>query len=68
VPESIGNYLFDWDLDDEDPDKAYPDDEFPFNDCWQVTDFMRRLGLIYPVDDHGKPSGATYQFVVPDRE
>ena len=68
VPESIGNYLFDWDLDDDEAGKAYPDDEFAFNDCWQITDFMRRLGLVYPVDDNGKASGATYHFVVPDQE
>ena len=66
-PETIGNYLFDWDLDDEEPDKAYPDDEFTFNDCWQVTDFMRRLGLAYPIDDQGKVRGASYRFVIPNR-
>jgi hypothetical protein len=67
VPESIGNYLFEWDLEDEETEKAYPDDEFPFNDCWQVTDFMNRLGLIYPVDDNGKVSGASYRFHIPNQ-
>ncbi len=67
VPESIGNYLFEWDLDEGDSDMAYPDDEFPFNDCWQVTDFMRRLGLVYPIDDDGKVNASTYQFVIPNR-
>ncbi|MGA2258551.1 MAG: hypothetical protein ABSG53_28130 [Thermoguttaceae bacterium] len=66
-PESIGNYLFEWDLEDDLKEKAYPDDNFPFNDCWQVTDFMRRLGLVYPIDDGGKVSGATYRFVMPNQ-
>ena len=68
IPETVGNYFFDWDLDDDEPDKAYPDDEFTFNDCWQLTDFMKRLGLVYPVDDNGKASGTAYAFAIPDRE
>jgi hypothetical protein len=67
VPEAIGNYLFDWDLEDADPGNAYPDDQFPYNDCWQVKDFMHRLGLVYPLDDDGKVNGATYRFVIPSQ-
>ena len=66
-PESIGNYLFEWDLEDDMTENAYPDDRFPFNDCWQITDFMHRLGLVYPIDDDGKATAATYRFVIPDR-
>jgi hypothetical protein len=67
VPESIREYLHEWDLDVEDSDNAYADDEFPYNDCWQVTDFMRRLGLVYPIDDDGKANASTYRFVIADR-
>jgi hypothetical protein len=66
VPESIRNYLFEWDLDEEDSDNAYDDDQFPYNDCWQVTDFMHRLGLVYPVDDEGKTTASAHHFVVPN--
>ena len=67
MPESIRNYLFVWDLDVAESDNAYDDDQFPYNDCWQVTDFMHRLGLVYPIDDQGKVSGASYRFVIPNR-
>lgn len=64
LPESIREYLFAWDRDEEDSDHAYDDDQFPYNDCWQVTDFMRRLGLVYPVDDQGNTNAATYRFAI----
>ena len=44
--EAVSKYLRKWDF--EDTGKAYPDDEFEVNDCWQLVDFMRRLGLDYP--------------------
>ena len=28
--------------------KAYPDDKFAYGDCWQLTDFLRKLGTPYP--------------------
>lgn len=65
--EAIRNYLFEWDLEEEDSDNAYADDHFPYNDCWQVTDFMHRLGLVYPINDEGKADASTYHFLVPDR-
>lgn len=40
--------------------KAYADDEFPIGVDWQLTDFMRRLGFIYPVNDTGAPTGETF--------
>ena len=67
IPESIQDYLVVWDLDVAESDNAYDDDQFPYNDCWQVTDFMRRLGLVYPIDDQGKVTGASYRFVIPNR-
>ncbi len=67
VPESIGNYLLEWDLDEADSDNAYADDHFPYNDCWQVTDFMRRLGLTYPIDDQGEVQASAYHLAIPKR-
>lgn len=68
MPESIRNYLSEWDLEEEDSDNAYADDEFPYNDCWQVTDFMCRLGLVYPIGDDGKVNASSFRFVIPDRK
>ena len=59
VPGIHSGYLLEWDLDVEDSDNAYDDDQFPYNDCWQVTDFMRRLGLVYPIDDDGKANASS---------
>ena len=63
--DAVRNYLVRWDLVDNKPSKAYPDDIFGFNDSWQVTDFMRRIGLVYPIDDTGRLLGRTYRFMVP---
>lgn len=62
-PDAIEDYLTPWNL-DESPERAYPNDEFPSGDCWQLMDFMRRLGLDYPVDDRGQPHGRTFRFEV----
>jgi len=51
-----------WDLDEPEPLKAYPDDEFSAGEDWQLVDFMRKLGLVYPVSDDGELSGITYRF------
>jgi hypothetical protein len=64
--ESIRDYLFEWDRDEEDSDHAYADDQFPYNDCWQITDFMRRLGLVYPIDDEGAANASTFRFTIPN--
>lgn len=65
--EAIRNYLFEWDLTEEDSDNAYDDDQFTYNDCWQVTDFMHRLGLVYPIDDDGTVNAAAYHLMMPER-
>lgn len=62
--KDIENYLVWWDLDEEEPDQAYADDEFTYLDCWQLVDFMRKLGLEYPVSDQGEALGAAYHFEV----
>lgn len=61
--EELANYLITWDPDTEDR-KAYPTDEFAYGDDWQMTDFMRRLGLDFPIDDRGAPHGVSYRFQV----
>lgn len=64
-PEAISRYLVRWSenvVGSDQRTKAYPDDEFYYGDDWQLVDFMRHLGLEFPIDDHGSPSGATYRF------
>lgn len=53
--ETIKKYLVPWTLEriahyDE---KAYPDDLFGQCDCWQMTDFMRKLGFCYDLEPEG---------------
>jgi hypothetical protein len=59
---SIERYLETWDHDDDDPGKAYEEDGHAIGDCWQIVDFMRKLDLIYPVDDQGRAAGETHTF------
>jgi hypothetical protein len=63
--EEIRNYLVRWDLDAGESGRAYPDDRHGFNDCFQLIDFMGRLGLAYPLDEQGKVRGVTYRFEIP---
>jgi hypothetical protein len=62
--ENIKNYLVHWEVNDESfqAQKAYPDDEFCIGQDWQLCDFMRRLGLIYPVDEQGRRLGEKFLF------
>lgn len=50
--EDIKNYLISWTdkIMDDFEAKAYPDDECGQCDCWQMIDFMRRLGFPYEWD------------------
>jgi hypothetical protein len=61
---SIEKYLVTWDLDEEGSSKAYNSDKFPYNDSWQLMDFMEKLGLSYPIDDKGEIHGDWYRFDV----
>jgi hypothetical protein len=63
IPEQIARYLREWAQDDVEPGKAYADDKYDVN-CWQLADFMNRLGLSFPIDDDGNWLGAPYHFVV----
>ncbi|MBX2924362.1 MAG: hypothetical protein KF746_19325 [Chitinophagaceae bacterium] len=56
----IDKYLVRWDLEEEEPSKAYSTDEFTKED-WQLVDFMTKLKLPYPIDDNGNPKGQTYK-------
>lgn len=57
----IEKYLVRWDLETEETKKAYPDDEFMQED-WQLLDFMKKLGLPYPIENDGRPKGDTFKF------
>lgn len=58
TPQSIQNYLIRWEI-DMDGQKAYEDDQY-MNEDWQLLDFMRKVGLPYPLDGHGNPLGTVY--------
>lgn len=63
-PAAVSRYLVRWGEDvlaSPSRGKAYPDDVYRYGDDWQLLDFMRRLGLVYPVDDGGTALGATYR-------
>ncbi len=47
-PQEIDRYLVVWEEDMEEDVLAYPQDEFPYGDCWQMADFLKRLGFPYP--------------------
>jgi len=59
--DAITKYFAEWDLEDEDTPKAYPDDEFTICDCWQMCDFMKKIGLEYPMGDDGSIHGDTFR-------
>jgi hypothetical protein len=61
---AISPYFKHWDF-DERGGKAFPDDEFEFNDAWQLCDFLRRIGFAYPIDEKGEARGETYKFECP---
>ena len=50
--EMMRRYLVHWsDLDKEELEEtACPGDQFPYGDCWQMTDFMARLGFPWAFD------------------
>lgn len=57
----IQNYFRRWDWDEDGEEKAYPDDEYGFGDCWQMVDFMEKTGLQYPIDEMGTLLGNKYK-------
>jgi len=61
----IEKYFVAWNLEADDERKAYPTDEYSYGTDWQMLDFMKKIGLSYPLDEKGKPLGPTYRFVIP---
>jgi len=57
-PESIERYFVPWSFEDSPESPSYPDDEFEIGDCWQMLDFMKRLGLVFPSEDEEDGPGA----------
>lgn len=50
----IGRYLAHWDEDEDElegADVACSGDQYPYGDCWQMTDFAARLGFPWPFDE-----------------
>lgn len=55
----IAPYLREWSLEGLEG-KANPHDKFEYTNCWQVIDFMRELGFVYPEPGQG----VSYRFKV----
>lgn len=64
----VSKYLVRWNLDSDEPGKAYSDDQYGFNDCFQLLDFVRALGLAYPLGEGGQMLGEPYRFEIPSDE
>ena len=60
-PDAIAKYFVEWDLEQQEESKAYPDDEFAIGDCWQMCDFMKKIGLEYPIGADGSALGDTFR-------
>ena len=58
--EDLSKYLQRWDLESH-TYKAYPDDQY-VNEDWQLVDFMKKIGLDFPLDDKDNAKGTVYQF------
>ncbi len=73
IEAEIQNYLQPWyeDAENDDDDyngewAAYEDDDHPIGDAWQLVDFMRKLGLVCPVnEDLQVTAGTIYRFQIP---
>ena len=58
--DAIEKYFIEWDLEDENPPKAYPDDEYTIGNCWQMCDFMKKIGLEFPEGNGGTILSETF--------
>lgn len=58
----IERYFVRWSLEGSERTKAYPDDEYFIEDDWQLCDFMRKIGFVYPLDGNGSPVGDCFSF------
>jgi len=69
APDNIRNYLVQWDSDElglAGLRKAYSTDQFSVGEDWQLCDFMKNLGLKYPIDEQGKRTGKTFRLSIPE--
>ena len=65
--EAIRPYFCEWHLPAHNREgRAFPDDQFEFNDCDQLRDFLRRIGVQYPLNENFDPLGETFEFIAPD--
>lgn len=65
--DDIKNYYKFWRSDDVQEEKAYEEDEFCFEDEWQVVDFMNKFSIIYPFEEESAfPIGRTYKITIED--
>jgi hypothetical protein len=61
APGSIDRYFVPWTKEVfATEQKSYFEDEFAIGVDWQLIDFMRRLGFVYPLDDTGNPTGESF--------
>jgi len=53
---AIRRYFLCWSDEDELEGAGFacPGDQYPYGDCWQVTDFAARLGFPWPFDEAGE--------------
>lgn len=59
-PVDVEKYLVRWNYESDEIEKAYSDDEFEQED-WQLIDFMRKIGLPFPLNEDGSPKADTYK-------
>lgn len=58
LPGDVRDYLVFWTQEDLNGAEhlAYPGDRFPRGDCWQMSDFLARLGWPWPFDEDSQES------------
>jgi hypothetical protein len=59
--QSVSRYFVTWDPGQTEQIKAYSSDRFSIGDCWQMCDFMEKLGLSYPLGDDATILGSTFR-------
>jgi len=67
-PEEIENYFINWKsnnikhwTDKTDIKKAYPADNYAFGDGLQMFDFLKKIGITYPIDANNNISGNLFR-------
>ena len=60
-PALIEKYFLPW-TEENEGQKAYTTDTYAYGDCWQLRDFMTKLGLPFPIDEAGNAKGEVCNF------